>query len=470
MPNSQRSVLVIDDDRAMREMVVSLLEDEGYAAQGAEGVDAAVGRLNDGGIDAVISDIRMPGRSGIEILGEVRASRPDVPVIMMTAFGSIDSAVETMQLGAFDYVTKPFKRDALLISLERAFEHRALEIENRRLRQAVDSTTSFGELIGRSPAMCDIFALIRKVADRRVNVLITGESGTGKELVARTLHFTGSRAEKPFVPINCTALPEGLMESELFGHVRGAFTGASSAKRGLFEEANGGTLFLDEIGDMSPGLQSKLLRVLQDREIRPVGGNQSRAIDVRIIAATNRDLAADIETGRFRKDLYYRLNVIPIEIPPLRQRPDDIPLLAETFVSKHSGGENRRITQAAIDALRHLPWEGNARELENVIERALALAESEVLDVADLPLDALASGSAERGVVDVAIDGALSEQLTLAELGDRYTTMVLEHTRGNKARAASILGINRRTLYRRGFGPYAGDEPGEAGRVDEIDA
>ncbi len=273
MSNSKRSVLVIDDDLAMREMVVSLLEDAGYEAIGAPGVDEAVAELSEHAFDAVISDIRMPGRSGIEILGEVRTSRPETPVIMMTAFGSIDSAVETMQAGAFDYVTKPFKRDALLISLERAFEHRALEVENRRLRQAVDDSTSFGELIGTSPAMCEIFALIRKVADRRVNVLITGESGTGKERVARTLHFTGSRADKPFVPINCSALPEGLMESELFGHVRGAFTGANATKRGLFEEADGGTLFLDEIGDMSPGLQSKLLRVLQDREIRPVGGN-----------------------------------------------------------------------------------------------------------------------------------------------------------------------------------------------------
>ena len=297
---AKRRILVIDDDRAMREMLVALLEDAGHDAQGAEGVDVAVERIRNGRFDAVISDIRMPGRSGLEILGEVRSLQPDLPVIMMTAFGSIDSAVEAMHAGAFDYVTKPFKRDAILVPLERAFEKTALEAENKRLRRALDKTTSFGDLIGASASMRDIFALIRKVADRRVHVLITGESGTGKEIVARSLHFAGGRAEKPFVPINCTALPEGLMESELFGHVKGAFTGASSNKRGLFEEADGGTLFLDEIGDMSLPLQSKLLRVLQDREVRPVGGNQARTIDVRLITATNHDLQAEIEAGRFR--------------------------------------------------------------------------------------------------------------------------------------------------------------------------
>jgi len=468
MSESQRTVLVIDDDRAMREMIVALLEDEGYSALGAVGVDAAVTQLRDRTFDAVISDIRMPGRSGFEILGEVRDSRPDIPVIMMTAFGSIDSAVEAMQAGAFDYVTKPFKRDALLVSLQRAFEHHALEVENRRLRQAVDNTTSFGELIGKSPAMCEIFALIRKVADRRVNVLITGESGTGKELVARTLHFAGSRSEKPFVPINCTALPEGLMESELFGHVRGAFTGATNSKRGLFEEADGGTLFLDEIGDMSPGLQGKLLRVLQDREVRPVGGNQARSVDVRVIVATNRNLRNDMESGRFRKDLYYRLNVIPIEIPPLRQRPDDIPLLAEAFLRKHGQGTCTRLTQAAVDALRRCKWEGNARELENVIERAVALADREELDVSDLPLVSSEIPQNGKNATETMIDDAIAEQLTLAELGDRYTARVLEFTHGNKARAASILGINRRTLYRRGFGPYSECDDGP--RATDVDA
>ena len=450
--NNRRCVLVVDDDKAMREMVISLLEDSGISAEGADNADSALESLRERDFDAVLSDIRMPGRSGIELLGEIRELRPDTPVLLMTAFGTIDSAVEAMQSGAFDYVTKPFKRDAVLLSLERAFERRNLEQENRRLRRAVDRTSSFGEMIGSSAAMREIFALIRKVAGSRASVLITGASGTGKELVARTLHYSGSRAAKPFVPVNCTALPEGLMESELFGHVRGAFTGAVSTKRGLFEEADGGTLFLDEIGDMSLGLQSKLLRVLQDGQIRPVGGNQTRPVDVRIITATNANLKEKIEAGEFRKDLYYRLNVIPIEIPPLSERPEDIPLLAESFVRKH--GEDRRftITPAAMKRLSGHAWEGNARELENVIERAITFCESDEILASDVVLSDEPDGSGS-GVADSDfLDGAVSSQLTLAELGDRYTARVLESTHGNKARAAKILGINRRTLYRWGFG------------------
>ncbi len=264
-----RSVLVVDDDAAMREMLISLLEEGGFEAVPAASADLALQEAKGSDFAAVLSDIRMPGHDGFELLGQLRELRPDTPVILMTAFGSIDSAVEAMRAGAFDYITKPFKREAVLATLERAFERRALEAENRRLRRAVDQTSAFGDLIGTSPAMREIFALIKKISSSRSSVLITGDSGTGKEVVARTIHFTGNRADRPFVPINCTAMPEGLLESELFGHARGAFTGAHTAKRGLFEEADGGTLFLDEIGDMPPLLQSKLLRVVQDREIRP---------------------------------------------------------------------------------------------------------------------------------------------------------------------------------------------------------
>ncbi|MBW2274644.1 MAG: sigma-54-dependent Fis family transcriptional regulator [Deltaproteobacteria bacterium] len=457
MTRSSRSVLVVDDDQAMRDMVVALLEDAGHVAQSVDSADRAVEFLGERDFDAVISDIRMPGRSGIEMLGELREIRIDTPIILMTAFGTIDSAVEAMQAGAFDYVTKPFKRDALLVSLERAFERRALEQENRRLRRAVDRTSSFGEIIGTSAAMHDIFALIRKVADNRSSVLITGESGTGKELVARTLHFSGARAERPFVPINCTALPEGLMESELFGHVRGAFTGATNSKRGLFEEASGGTLFLDEIGDMSMGLQSKLLRVLQDHEIRPVGGNQSRHVDVRVITATNKDLRSEIETGRFRRDLYYRLNVIPIEIPPLRERKEDIPLLAEAFVRKHGDDRPRSIRPEAVEKLCRFRWEGNARELENMIERALALEDADELGPDSFPIFEEAGQQAPQGGPGNLLEEALVSDMTLSELEERYTAEVLAKTDGNKARAARILGINRRTLYRRGFS-NRGDE------------
>jgi DNA-binding NtrC family response regulator len=448
MNSETRSVLVVDDDTAMREMVASLLEDHGIAVRSAGSVDEALEKLRDFECDAVLSDVRMPGRTGIELLGELREIRPNTPVVLMTAFGSIDSAVEAMHAGAFDYVTKPFKRDALLLVLERAFERRALEEENRRLRRAVDQTAAFGDLIGQSPAMREIFALVRKIASGTSSVLVTGDSGTGKEVVARTIHFAGNRAARPFVPINCTAIPEGLLESELFGHVRGAFTGAHVTKRGLFEQAEGGTLFLDEIGDMSVALQSKLLRVLQDREIRPVGGTSSVKIDVRIIAATNRDLRAEIEAGRFRRDLYYRLNVIPIAIPPLRQRPEDVAALAQAFVRKHGDGRVRRLTPAAIERLQCARWEGNARELENVIERALALSDRAEIGAADLPLEDDAAGNA-LGESDV-LQEALDRKLTLAALDALYVERVLAFTGGNKVHAARILGINRRTLYRRG--------------------
>ncbi len=455
---AQRSILVVDDDAAMREMLVSLLEEHGFAAQAAARADEAVERVRETEFDAVLSDIRMPERSGFELLGELRDIRPDLPVILMTAFGSIDSAVEAMRSGAFDYITKPFKRDEVIVVLERAFSQRALEEENRRLRRAVDQTSSFGDLIGRSAAMREVFALIRKIADNRSSVLITGESGTGKELVARTIHFAGARRDKPFLPINCTAIPEGLLESELFGHVRGAFTGAVASKRGLFEHAQGGTLFLDEIGDMSLGLQAKLLRVLQDREIRPVGGNHSVKIDVRIVAATNCDLRKEMDAGRFRRDLFYRLNVIPVHIPPLRERPDDIALLAEHFVRKHACGARRVLSPAALERLTRCSWEGNARELENVIERAIALASGPELGVEDLPIGVAepAPSSEQPGAP---LQRAVEKRLTVDELVDQYIDEVLQTTHGNKVQAAQILGINRRTLYRRGERRH--------GRVDE---
>jgi DNA-binding NtrC family response regulator len=392
----------------------------------------------------------MPGRTGIDLLAEVRDMRPETAVVLMTAFGSIDSAVEAIRAGASDYITKPFKKDALLVTLERAFERRELEEENRRLRRAVDRTSSFGDLLGASPAMREIFALIRKIANGRSSVLITGDSGTGKEVVARTIHFSGARAARPFVPINCTAIPEGLLASELFGHVKGAFTGAHVTKRGLFEQANGGTLFLDEIGDLGQGLQGKLLRVLQDREIRPVGGNTSVKVDVRIIAATNRNLREEIDAGRFRRDLFYRLNVIPIEIPPLRERPDDIPLLAMACLDKHAEGRPRRLTPAAMERLQRCRWEGNTRELENVIERAIALCDGPEIGPEELPLPDDGSGPSEPPNTASLVHDALDAQLSLAELEDRYIDQVLESTRGNKVQAARILGINRRTLYRRG--------------------
>jgi DNA-binding NtrC family response regulator len=457
-----RRVLIVDDGAPMREMLASLLEDEGFGTEQAADAEGALAAAQETDFDAVISDIRMPEKDGIQLLGELREMRPDTPVVLMTAFGSIDSAVRAMRAGAFDYVTKPFKRDAVLATIERAFERRELERENRRLRRAVDRTSSFGDLIGESLAMREIFALIRKISSSRSSVLITGESGTGKEIVARTIHFTGVRARRPFIPINCTAMPEGLLESELFGHVRGAFTGAHTAKKGLFEEASGGTLFLDEIGDMPVALQSKLLRVLQDQEIRPVGGNRSIRVDARIVTATNKDLKREVEQGRFREDLFYRLNVIPIHIAPLRKRPEDIPPLVEAFIRKHQGSESRGISPEAMECVLQYPWKGNARELENALERALALSSHRVLAPEDLPLEEAASKRApgfERSLLRQAID----RRLTVRELTDRYIEEILALTGGNKVQAARILGINRRTLYRRGEHATAGVHGGTQG-------
>jgi len=443
---SSGKLLIVDDDLPMREMLRSLFAERGLAAEEAGNGNEALERLGESDFDVVLSDIKMPGMSGIDLVAEIRKLRPDTPVVLMTAFGSIESAVEAMRAGALDYITKPFEPEVVWLTIERALERRSLEQENRRLRRAVDQTSALGDLIGASAAMREIFALIGKIAHTSSNVLITGESGTGKEVVARTIHFHGGRADKPFLPINCTAIPEGLLESELFGHVRGAFTGAYSSKRGLFEQAIGGTLFLDEIGDLSGGLQAKLLRVLQDREIRPVGGNQSIPIDVRVIAATNKELAEEMAEGRFREDLFYRLNVIPIHIPPLRERREDIPVLARGFLERHSTGGNPYLSQAVLDHLMSLPWKGNARELENAIERALALSGSEEITIDSLPGTPAGAGPDEP---ETLLRAALARQLTLAELEDLYIDQVLERTGGNKVKAARALGIDRKTLYRR---------------------
>jgi DNA-binding NtrC family response regulator len=444
----KRSILVVDDDPTMREMVQDLLEARSFEVATAPSAEDAIELARDRSFDAVLTDLQMPEMDGLGLLGSLRDLHPELPVILMTSFGSIQTAVAAMQAGAHDYVTKPFETESLLLTIERALEKRDLQEENRRLRAAVDRTASFGDLVGKSGAMNEIYALIRKISSTRSNVLLTGESGTGKEVVARTIHFTGNRADEPFVPINCTAMPEGLLESELFGHARGAFTGAHTSKKGLFEVAEGGTLFLDEIGDMPASLQGKLLRVLQDREVRPVGANHSIKVDVRLIAATNCNLKEEIQKGNFREDLYYRLNVIPIHIPPLRERPDDIPALANAFLARLSGDVPRHLSERAMRKLQRAPWPGNARELENCIERSLALAEGtevragDVL-IADDPLRV--EGSLENTILQLAQE----QRLTLHALSELYVDAVLEATHGRKSEAARILGVNRRTLYRR---------------------
>ncbi len=432
----------------MRRMLSKLFQDQGYQIREADSVGSALDLAREVEFDAVLSELRMPGKSGIELVGELRRIRPETPVVLMTAFGRIDSAVGAMRAGAFDYITKPFEPEAVLFTVERALERRVLEEENRRLRRAVDKTSRLGDLIGVSASMREIFAMIRKIAHNRSPVLITGDSGTGKEVVARTIHYHGSRADKAFVPVNCTAIPEGLLESELFGHVRGAFTGAHASKRGLFESAEGGTLYLDEIGDLGPSLQSKILRVLQDREIRPVGGTHSTKVDVRIIAATNKDLQHEMDEGRFREDLFYRLNVIPIHVPPLRERPEDIPALVDAFLRKHSEGKPRHLSPAAMKMVLAHPWKGNGRELENLIERVLALSENEEISTSDLPLGSGEGGDAKSST-DLLIRSAAQRRLTLRDLENLYIDEILDLTGGNKVQAAKILGIDRKTLYRR---------------------
>jgi two-component system response regulator AtoC len=435
----------------MREMLESLFRQEGYLVSEASSANAALELVRQTDFDVVLSDIKMPGKSGLELVGELRELRPDTPVVLMTAFGSIDTAVDAMRAGAFGYTTKPFQPEEVIRTVKRALDRRSVEDTNRKLRGA-SAHPGFKELIGDSPSMRNVLSVIRRAAHVDASVLITGESGTGKEVVARTLHHHGRRAQKSFLPINCTAIPEGLLESELFGHVRGAFTGAIATKRGLFERADGGTLFLDEVGDMGAGLQAKLLRVLQDHEVRPVGSTQAVKVDVRIIAATNRNLDVEMEAGRFREDLYYRLNVIPIHLPPLRERPEDIPSLVDAFLRRHSGDRPRRFSREAVSRLQAQSWRGNARELENVVERTLALCDADLLNASDLPLanalQADAGESSVRGLVQ-ALAEAARDGLTLRQLEDLYIEQMLSLTGGKKGEAATRLGIDRKTLYRR---------------------
>lgn len=384
---------------------------------------------------------------GAELLQEIVKNHPASNVIMMTAFGSVESAVEAMKRGAFDYLTKPVKTDELLVTIDKALREAMLRQEVAQLRQIVKRDFSFDQILGKSKPMQEVFDLIRRVADTQTNILITGESGTGKELVAKAIHFNSGRKHAPFVPVNCAAIPEFLLESELFGHMKGSFTDAKSDKRGLFEEAHKGTIFLDEISEMPMMLQAKLLRAVQEREIRRVGATRSLPIDVRIIAATNLHLAEEVKAKRFREDLYYRLNVIEIRLPPLRERKEDIPLLCDMMLEKSSVGRQKEVTkisEAALGLLLDYGWPGNVRELENIMERAVTLAQGAVLTPNDLP----------QGIRDAQGDRYLVEEsanqlLSLEGLEHLYIQRMLEKTKGNKFKAAQLLGIDRKTLYRK---------------------
>ncbi len=440
-------LLVVDDDAASGEAVAEALRAEGYEVATAQGGRAALGLTKAHVFDVVVSDIRMPDLDGVKLLRGLREASPDTSVILMTAFGTVEAALEAIKEGAYDYVSKPLRVDELLLTVRRALDQRRLVRENQEFLQALQDRYQLENIVGVSPRMIEVFKLIARVAPTRSTVLITGESGTGKEVVARALHFNSPRAAKPFVTIDCAGLAEGLLESELFGHVRGAFTGAVAARRGLFEAGGGGTVFLDEIGEVSPNTQAKLLRVLELQEIRAVGGNDPIRVDVRLIAATNKDLQSEVREGRFREDLFYRLNVVSICLPPLRERREDIPALAHHFLRKYAQANAKAIGGFAPQAMARLeasPWPGNVRELENAIERAVAVSRNPVLLPEDLPahLGPPAAGAAGGGPPET---GAL---LTLDDMTRQHMMRVLAAAGGNKKRAAQILGVDRRTLYR----------------------
>jgi DNA-binding NtrC family response regulator len=439
-------ILVCEDDKVARELLVEILDREGYQVEAHATGDEAVARAGKQDYDLVISDVRMgEGAGGMEVLAAFQKAAQQTPVILITAFGDVSGAMQAIQKGAYDYVSKPFNVTELSETVRRALERSRLLEENRALRKKVGAEEPRIEsIVGRSPQMLDVYKMVARVAPTMSTVLVVGESGTGKELVARAIHTHSPRAGGPFVAVNCTALTESLLESELFGHAKGAFTGAVAPRRGLFEEAQGGTLFLDEIGDVGGKMQAQLLRVLQEGEIRRVGGNEAVKVDVRVVAATNRELEHEVAQERFREDLYFRINVVTIRLPALRERPTDIPLLARHFLLKYAARERRAdtsIAAEAMSALERYPWPGNVRELENVIERALALSKDGVVLVSDLPPEV-------PGIQAVPPPGLVDDRPTLSELERRYIQLILNETGGNKKKAAEILGIDRRTLYR----------------------
>jgi two-component system response regulator HydG len=456
MKSDECRILLVEDDPEMMDLVREHLESEGHiVAAVGRGADA-IARLRDEVFDMVLTDLRLPDTDGMEVLRASHEARRDVPVILITAFGTIEAAIHAIRQGAYDFVTKPFALDEISLLVSKASEARRLREENRRLREEVAGRYRLHNLLGKSPAMQAVFGLIKQAAPSEVNVLITGESGTGKELVAKALHFNSPRAHRPFLPINCAAVPATLLESELFGHIKGAFTGAIGSRRGLFREANGGTLFLDEIADMAPELQAKLLRAIEDRSVRPVGSDQAAALDVRIIAATNQDLPARIRSGQFREDLYYRLAVIPIQLPPLRERKEDIPLLAEHFLARSIATTGKTLSAFTPDTmaalLRHA-WPGNVRELENVVERAVTLTNGGSIAADALLLDAAMAPDTATSLAQ------LPRRPTLRELTEEYVDLVLQEAGGDKDRAAEVLGISKRTLYRRDRQPTYVDQP-----------
>jgi two-component system, NtrC family, response regulator AtoC len=444
-PTENVKILVVDDDSTTRDLLQEVLSEEGYGVVTSGSAEEAleIGRREL--FDIIISDMKLGSNlNGLDVLRAYKAIQPESEVILITAFGSMETAIEAVKAGAFDYISKPFKLEEVLLIVGRALQNRNLIAENRSLKRQLSTQAQINSLVGRSPAMLEIYKKIAMVSDSRSTVLITGESGTGKELVAKALHYNSGRAGERFVPVNCGALTESLLETELFGHVRGSFTGAYENKRGILEEASGGTVFLDEVSEMSRALQVKLLRAIEEQEVRRVGGTQPVHIDVRFIAATNRRLDDLVRQHKFREDLYYRLRVVEIDLPPLRDRTDDVPLLTEHFLKRlgQERGQSYGISPEALSALVSYGWPGNVRELENVLESAVALNRSGMLTPEDLPAKIRVSEQ------DGARPDALYADLpSLLELKKRYVAYAMKLAATNKAKAADILGVSRRTLY-----------------------
>ena len=448
MSTDQATVIVVDDDREMANVLSDVLTEAGYRALSAGSGKEAVTLVKEQDPDLLITDLRMSGMSGHQLQIELKRIAPSLPVIIITAFGSIPTAIESMKLGAFDYLTKPFGNDELLLVVSRALEDCKLRQEVRRLRSELARSYGLPNIIATDPKMIAVLGMIEQIADSSASVLITGESGTGKDLIARALHFSSARCDGPFIPINCAAIPESLIESELFGYVKGAFTDARQSKTGLFTAARGGTLFLDEIGEMPPLLQPKLLRAIEDKRIRPLGAIEETSIDVRIVAASNTDLDKAIAERKFRSDLYYRLATVTLPVPPLRERPQDIALLARHFLIRASAEAGKNIRDLDPDAtacLMRYRWPGNVRELQSAIQTGVILSRDSTFGVKDLPPRITGSGAPAARL----LEDAVQRRLSLDQLEREYVRAVLESVNGNKTEASVVLQIDRKTLYRK---------------------
>jgi len=438
----EKRILVVDDDNLMKDFLKETLTRSEYLVDLASSGDEALDKLKLKEYDVIVSDIRMPKLGGMELLKAARENSPDIKVVMMTAYGTVENAVEAMKLGAFDYIMKPFSADEIELVVKKAFEYKKLIIENRMLKSEVAGKYRFQNIVGKSPQMQKVFEMVDMIADSRSSVFLAGESGTGKELIAKAIHYNSSRKDGPFIKINCAALPEGLVESELFGHEKGAFTGALRQTRGRFEMADGGTLLLDEISEMPPGLQAKLLRVLQEREFERVGSGQSIQVDVRIISTSNRNVEEEIKKGNFREDLFFRLNVIPIHLPPVRERKEDIALLVQHFLQKYNQENNRNVqgfSEKVNKLFMEYHWPGNVREIENYLERAVVTTKNKILTPDDFPKELFF----RKADYD---DSGLKVGCTIAEMEKALILKTLDAHAGNKTKAAEILGVSSRTL------------------------